>query len=238
MKNKIGKVVIILMAVITTISMSACSKINNETASDVCNALKAKYGEDFEVSQIGDRLNTSTATTYVHPVNNSEIVFTAKIDHSGNVVDDYVNNIVMYSIEKELVSHLGNSGITAAANAVVTEDDVIETDKSIDPNSFVTKNGIESVLVRLIIDYKSESAESIITALEKATAKYGFDLVISMYFVNHDAFLQCDSDFRTYPSVGATRIESYSLLYSAKTVLTNGKSTVTVSELEAILEGK
>ena len=27
-----------------------------------------------------------------------------------------------------------------------------------------------------IIDYKSESAESIITALEKATTKYGFEL--------------------------------------------------------------
>lgn len=237
MKNNLRKAVIILMAVITTISMSACSKINSETAADVCNALKAKYGEDFEVTQIGDRLNSSTATTYVHPVNNSDIVFTARIDRSGNVVDDYVNNIIMNSLEHDLVAKLSNSGFISVANAVVTEDDVIETDRNLDPNTFVKKNGLESVLVRVVFDYKNEDAETIISALEQATNKYEFDLVISAYFMNHDSFTQCENDFKTYPSVGATKIDSYSPLFSVKTVLSGGKSSVTASELAAIMEG-
>lgn len=235
MKNKLGKMLIVLMMVITTVSMSACSTISKETASDICKALNEKYGEDFEVTQIGDRLNTAATTAYVHPVGDSSLIFTAKIDHSGNVVDDYVNNLVLNSIEKELVVQFGNSGIAVAANAVVPEEDVFETDKSLDANAFVEKNEIESILVRVIIDHTSESGESVISALEAATAKYNFDLVISLYFMNHDSFVLCDRDFNTYPSVGATHIENYSPLFIAKTVMSKGSSSVTADELQTII---
>lgn len=47
MKKIIMKVGLIIMALTTMVTMSACSKINNDTANDVCAALSEKYGESF-----------------------------------------------------------------------------------------------------------------------------------------------------------------------------------------------
>lgn len=47
MKKIIMKVGLIIMALTTMVTMSACSKINNDTANDVCSALSEKYGESF-----------------------------------------------------------------------------------------------------------------------------------------------------------------------------------------------
>lgn len=231
------KAVAILMALLTTVTMSACSRINNETASDVCKALEEKYGEAFEVTHIGNRLNTSTATTYVHPVNNSEIVFTATIDHNGNIVDDYASSIVMNTIEKCIEDSFEKNGVVCAANAVVTKDDITETERNIDPNSFTSKNGVDTILVRVIIDHQDETAASIITSLEQASARYDFSLVVSIYLLNHDAFISCEEDFRTFPSVGATQIESYSPLVFTKTILSHGNSSISSAELATLMEG-
>ena len=42
MKKIIMKVGLIIMALTTMVTMSACSKINNDTANDVCSALSEK----------------------------------------------------------------------------------------------------------------------------------------------------------------------------------------------------
>lgn len=226
------------MSVLTTISMSACARVNKATAADVSNALKARYGESFVVTHIGNRLNTKTATTYVHPENNNRIVFTAIIDHDGNVIDDYATNIVMDSLEQNLQRKLEDKGIICSVNAVITEDNIVETDTELDPNSFMEKHGIESVLVRLIVDDNSESSENLITILEQMSVEYSFDIVVSVYYLDHNAFELCKKDFSTYPSVGATRIKSYDPRTFFKTTLSNGKSSIPSFELEAILEGK
>ena len=237
MKKCIRKAVAILMALLSTITMSACSKINNETASDVCKALEEKYGETFEVTHIGNRLNTSTATTYVHPISNSEIIFTATIDHNGRVFDDYASSIVMNTIENCITDSLKANGIVCAANAVVTKDEIEETELNLDPNSFTSRNGVDTVLIRVIIDHRDESAESIITSLEHVSSDYDFSLVVSIYLLNHDSYMSCEEDFRTYPSVGATQIESYSPILLAKTTLSHGISSMSSSELAALMEG-
>lgn len=237
MKNHLRKAAAILMALLTTITMSACSKINSETAADVREALEAKYGKAFEVTHIGNRLNNSTATAFAHPVDQSEIVFTATIDHDGNVVDDYANHIVLNTIEKELVHAFQANGIASAVNAVVTEDDVIETDTDISPNAFASKNGIDAILVRVILDGPEVSARSVIDSLEEAAASYEFSLVVSLYVMPHEAFVTCEKDFQTYPSVGATKIESYSPVFSSKLVLSDGGSSVSVEQLAVQMEG-
>ena len=83
------------MALTTMVTMSACSKINNDTANDVCSALSEKYGESFVAVKIGDRFNTDSAKLYVHPADNEDILFTARINKdTGAVEDNYIEEKV------------------------------------------------------------------------------------------------------------------------------------------------
>lgn len=86
MKKIIMKVGLIIMALTTMVTMSACSKINNDTANDVCSALSEKYGESFVAVKIGDRFNTDSAKLYVHPADNEDILFTARINKDTGAV--------------------------------------------------------------------------------------------------------------------------------------------------------
>lgn len=101
MKKIIMKVGLIIMALTTMVTMSACSKINNDTANDVCSALSEKYGESFVAVKIGDRFNTDSAKLYVHPADNEDILFTARINKdTGAVEDNYIEEKVNYQVEE------------------------------------------------------------------------------------------------------------------------------------------
>lgn len=237
MKKSIQKATVLISAMIIALSAGACmTLINNDTANSVCKKLEAKYGEEFEVVKIGDRLVTSSAKTYVHPVSNSDIVFTARIDKSGNVDDDYVNHILLNSINQNIVSTFSDYGIVALSNAVVTDADVRETDRNLDLNSFTAKNNLDGILVYVAIDYNNEDPDTFISALEDATKDYDFELVVYPFFMDHEEFELHRNDFKSYPSVGA-HIENNSLLFpAAKTRYTHGAITSGLNEFKAAFE--
>lgn len=235
--NFIKKVGLIIMAA-ALVTMSACTKINKDTANEVCSYLESQYGCKFVASQIGDRLNKSTAKLYVYPENNSEIVFTAVIDTNGNITEDYVNHLVLYTIETSIQDSFNSNGMSCAANAVITEDDVHENDTNITVQEFVAKNNIDTVFVRIVLDEATLDATSVIKALEDASKNCGADLAVSAYVLSSDSYQQCKNDFVTYPSVGATQIESYNPISSFSTVVKDGISSLTMNELTDALEGR
>lgn len=240
MKKYFRRMVVALMALTTAISMNACISLNHKTAREVCNRLEAKYGEKFVATHIGDRWNKPTATLYVHPESNSEIVFSAIIDHSGNVTDDYVCNIMMHSIEISLQKAFNDVGIQSAANAVIVKNDIDITEESntnIQINDFAVKYGVKDIFVKLIFDSNTADASKIVSVLEKISRTYKFGLTVQGYILNTEAFEKCVSDFRTYPSVSPTHIETYMPLCQFSSVISNGIGSLTVDELKAKLEG-
>lgn len=222
---------------VALVPMSACAKINKGTANEVCSYLESQYGCKFVASQIGDRWNNSTAKLYVYPDYNSEIVFTARIDTDGNITEDYVNHLVLYTIETAIQDSFSDNGMKCSANAVITGDDIYESDANITVQEFVTKYNIDSVFVRIVIDDAIIDTSSVINALEDASKNCGADLAVSAYILDSDSYQQCKNDFVTYPSVGATRIKSYNPISTFSTVVTNGVSSLTTVELIDALEG-
>lgn len=231
------KVGLIIMAA-ALITMSACSKINKDTANEVCSYLEGQYGCKFVASQIGDRLNKSTAKLYVYPESNSEIVFTAVIDTNGNIREDYVAHLVLYTIETSIHDAFNSNGMKCSVNAVITEDDIHEENPNITVQEFVDKNNIDSIFVRIVIDEATLDASGIVKALEDASKNCGVTLAVSAYILSSDSYQQCKSDFVTYPSVGATQIESYNPVSTFSTVVTNGVSSLTTDQLADALEGR
>ena len=150
-KKTIMKVGLMIMALTTMITMNACSKINNETANDVCIALAEKYGEDFVAVKIGDRFNTDSAKLYVHPKNNEEVLFTARINKdSGIVEDNYIEEKINYQVENVLLNAFLEKGISVSSRSmVVTKDPIIPENDEYTPKSFSEKYNFRFFIIQI-----------------------------------------------------------------------------------------
>ena len=86
--------ILILMVVIIMNAFSlltGCSVFEADTATSVKKKLNEKYGIEFDVTAMGDRINTGTATLYCFPKDNDNVHFTVIYDYSNkSITDDYL----------------------------------------------------------------------------------------------------------------------------------------------------
>lgn len=222
-----------LFMMISLFQLFACSELSKKTAKTVTNYLEKKYGEEFIVTHIGDRLNNNTTKLYVKPAKNEMITFTAYIDAKDNIIEDYVNNIILSKVETEVQKLFSKSGIDCAVNLVITNDNIHETDRDLSIDEFMNKNNIDFLFMRLIIDNSTSNKQEITEILKQFKSLYPIDCKIDVYILPTDTFEECKTDFLSYPSVNSTRIKSYSPITNFQIMIEDGiKSELTNESLE------
>ena len=101
MKNALRKVVLIMVAALS-MSFTACMRnLDTNNAEEVANLLGQKYGIEFGVKSIGNRLasdKADTVTAYCYPKNNEKVVFEAVMSIDRKLVSD---NYLVRLLEKE-----------------------------------------------------------------------------------------------------------------------------------------
>ena len=178
--------------------MGACSMLgtfNKTTANTVCGRLNAKYNEKFEAEYIGNRIDTNSATLYVHPKDTPKLMFKAVIDNDGNVTDDYVSNIIIYQIENDIVDEFSKIGIDCAVDGSIISDVSEETDKSLSVNEFADKHNIEDIYFKIGFYDESISKEKMLLTFKNISQKYSSGLLINGYFLSTDKYLKCAKKF-------------------------------------------
>lgn len=231
--KSIMKVGLIIMALTTMVTMNACSKINNETANDVCTALSEKYGESIVAVKIGDRLNTDSAKLYVHPADNEDILFTARINKdTGTVEDNYIEEKVNYQVEDLLKSAFNQEGITVASRCmVVTKDPINAENNDFTPKSFSEKYSFNHYTIYLVIKDGSYSASDVLNAVKSANEAVGVKLVIAGYVFGEDGYSECVSEMQSTPDISLTMIEAFSPEASFDVNVEQGNCSLTEVEL-------
>ena len=115
MKKIIKRIGVIAMAFMVAANMAACIGLDQIQAKQVEQALEARYGEEFKVTRIGNRLGSGepdTAEAYCHPVANPDIVFRARIDIDGNLLNNpYPSAALEYQMEKYMTSNFEMEGM-------------------------------------------------------------------------------------------------------------------------------
>lgn len=233
MKKIIMKVGLIIMALTTMITMNACSKINNETANDVCTALSEKYGESFVAVKIGDRFNTDSAKLYVHPDDNESILFTARINKdTGTVEDNFIEEKVNYQVEDILKNAFEQKGISVASRCMVVTKDPLSVDKDeYTPQSFSEKYGFNHYTIYLVLKDGSYAASEILSAVKAASETIGVKLVIAGYIFDEDGYRECVSEIQSTPDISITMIEGKSPIFSFDVNVEHGECSITDAEL-------
>lgn len=233
MKKIIMKVGLIIMALTTMITMNACSKINNETANDVCTALSEKYGESFVAIKIGDRFNTDSAKLYVHPADNESIIFTARINKdTGTVEDNYIEEKVNYQVEDTLKNAFELNGISAVSRCMVVTKDPLSVDNGdYTPQGFSEKYGFNHYTIYLVLNESDYSAADVLSAVKSANETIGVKLVIAGYVFEGNGYSECVSEIQSTPDISITLIEAKSPVSSFDVNVEHGVCSITEDEL-------
>lgn len=238
MKTIIRKVGVIIMAITTTIFMGACSELLNKDTSDkVCRALNEKYGETFVVTAIGDRLNADGAKLYVHPADNKDLLFTARINRETGVVDDnYIEEKVNYKVESIVADSFDKRNISVNSRcAVVTQEPLIVENEDYTPVGFKEKYNFDHYTLYLVIRQGDFTAADLLAAFENANNSVGVELVMICYIFEPENYSACVEEMKIYAEMGATMIESHSPVSAFNVIAENGVCSVTESELANII---
>lgn len=239
MMRTITKIGVIIMAITTMFTMSACSKINNDTAGKVCRALEEKYGESFAAAKIGDRLNTNAAKLYVYPEKNKDILFTASINReTGEVKDTYQLELVNNDIEKILSRCFANEMIDAYAQCMVLVNEPLDIDMgNYTPAQLQEKLGFNHYSIYFILDSKNVTPEKIERALINANKEVGVKMIASGYIFETVNYEACLEKMKENPEISTTIIEKEMPQASFDLLIENEACSISVEELTSIVEG-
>lgn len=227
------------MALITMITMNACNKINNETANDVCDALSEKYGEFFNAIKIGDRFNTDSAKLYVHPTDNENILFVARINKdTGEVEDNYVEEKVNYQVEDIIKDSFAENGIVVSSICmVVTKDPIDAVNGDYTPKSFSEEYGFDHYTIYLVLKSGDYSASDILNSVKSANEATDVKLLIIAYVFSEDGYSECASVIQENPEMSITMIEERSPVSSFSIKVEQGECSISETELAKELGG-
>lgn len=231
--KKVKKVGLIIMALTSMITMNACSKINQDTAKEVCDILAEKYGEPFEAVRIGDRLNTGSAKLYIRPENNKEMMFIATIDkNTGDVKDDYVSEKVVYQLKKEIIKNFEQESISVNARCMIINQDSHEIETGeYTPIELINKCGFDHYTVYLVVDNKNISAEKIQETLIRVNKEVEAKILVIGYIFDTANFKSCSEQMDVLLEMSTTMIEKYSPIGSFDMTVDNGSCSLTLDEL-------
>ena len=136
MKTMIKRLGVISMAFMVAANMAACIGLDQIQAKQVEQALEARYGEEFKVTRIGNRLGSGepdTVEAYCHPVANPDIVFRARIDIDGNLLNDpYPSAVLKYQMEEYLMQSFEADGMEVQINGYFDMSNAVGDYKEID----------------------------------------------------------------------------------------------------------
>ena len=124
MKTMIKRMSVIAIAFMVAANMAACIGLDQIQAKQVEQALEARYGEEFKVTRIGNRLGSGepdTAEAYCHPVANPDIVFRARIDIDGNLLSEgYIGATLRNQMKEYLMQSFEADGMEVQINGYFT----------------------------------------------------------------------------------------------------------------------
>lgn len=236
MKKILKKVGLIIMAITTMITMNACSKVNNDTANEVCAALSEKYGESFEATKIGDRFNTDSAKLYIHPSDNDELLFTASINRTtGEVTDDYVTEKVNYQVEKSIREEFNAVGVSADSRCmVVTRNELVTENEEYNPESFMERYSFDNYMVYLIINGDGMSVDKIHSAITQIGKNLNVKLIIAGY-VFDSTYGDCLTELKQSPEMSITMIEAHNPTSTFDVTVDGTGASISLDELSSLL---
>lgn len=201
LKKILKKASVVVMAV-SIFSLIGCGDMDKQQAADVEKLLQKKYDQEFKATHIGGRYGTAnndTVTTYVHPVENENLVIKAVMDKNGELEsDNYISRLISDSLNQILKKELGAAGIESESNTVVMDaDSSSETNPDISLEEYVNKYKPRYFSADMIVketnNVSPETFEKALQEVYKAGLNTTFQ--VNIHVISKDDYEACLKKF-------------------------------------------
>ena len=210
MKTMIKRMSVIAMAFMVAANMAACIGLDQIQARQVEQALEARYGEEFKVTRIGNRLGSGepdTAEAYCHPVANPDIVFRARIDIDGNLLNEgYIGATLRNQMKEYLMQSFEADGMEVQINGYFTKGNAVGdyTEIDVKAEDAMAQSAQYGVCYCMNIAMKDtgnneEMAEAIYHSAESVlNIDENIRVFMAVYIIKADRYEECKELARQY----------------------------------------
>lgn len=223
--------------------LSGCMGSSVNTSKQVEKKLSEKYGEDFVVTEIGNRFNTGSATLYCHPESNENINFTVVYDFSDETItDDYMIRKSAVNLDSEISelsrkSGIGFSSITVFHGAV--DDNLDGTE---DVSGFIKKSNTYKLYIQLAVNADDISDEAdagvILDSLHEISRKYDSIDILAVLFAYHsDDYNKCSAELSEQTKANNLWFKSFSPIADYSVLIENNETKQSASEFWEVVKG-
>ena len=210
MKTMIKRMSVIVMAFMVAANMVGCIGLDQIQARQVEQALEARYGEEFKVTRIGNRLGSGepdTAEAYCHPVANPDIVFRARIDIDGNLLsEDYIGAALRNQMKEYLMQSFEADGMEVQINGYFTMENAVGdyTEIDVKAEDAMAQSAQYGICYCMDIAMKDtgnneEMAEAIYHSAESVlNIDENIRVFMAVYIIKADRYEECKELARQY----------------------------------------
>lgn len=257
-KNIKVKIICLLSLLIIVLGVSGCmtnseqfekalsaayDAVNENTKDSVDKAveeLNKKYGEEFEITKVGNRINTDSISMYACPKNNSDIVFTVYVNKQDkSVTDDYVERMVAVKLQNEIEKSLSLNGVEVSTNVLLScPKNKSCNDVNISIDEFFEICNVDTVLMYTAIDFSSinsDTAKNIINTITEISKKYNTEFVFDGYVINEN-YSECRYEMKSLPKVTSTWFDKYNHCCMVSFFVDDGICSQSESDINDILQ--
>ena len=210
MKKIIKRMSVIAIAFMVAANMVGCIGLDQIQARQVEQALEARYGEEFKVTRIGNRLGSGepdTVEAYCHPVANPDIVFRARIDIDGNLLSEgYIGATLRNQMKEYLMQSFEADGMEVQINGHFDMSNAVGDYKEIDvwAEDAVAQSVQYGICYSMDIAMKDtgnneEMAEAIYHSAESVLdIDENINVLLGVYIIESDRYEECKELARQY----------------------------------------
>ena len=215
MKTIIKRMSVIAIAFMVAANMAACIGLDQIQAKQVEQALEARYGEEFKVTRIGNRLGSGepdTAEAYCHPVANPDIVFRARIDIDGNLLSEgYIGATLRNQMKEYLMQSFEADGMEVQINGYFTMGNAVGdyTEIDVKAEDAMAQSAQYGVCYCMNIAMKDtgnneEMAEAIYHSAESVlNIDENIQVFMVAYVIESDRYDECKEFARQYDTISS-----------------------------------
>ena len=248
MKTMIKRMSVIAMAFMVAANMAACIGLDQIQARQVEQALEARYGEEFKVTRIGNRLGSGepdTAEAYCHPVANPDIVFRARIDIDGNLLsEDYIGATLRNQMKEYLMQSFEADGVEVQINGYFTMGNAVGdyTEIDVKAEDAMAQSAQYGVCYCMNIAMKDtgnneEMAEAIYHSAESVlNIDENIRVFMVAYVIESDRYDECKEFARQYDTISSQEYYNHGAIREVVERVNDGFRDIEVVGVEKTAE--
>ena len=248
MKTMIKRMSVIVMAFIVAANMVGCIGLDQIQAKQVEQALEARYGEEFKVTRIGNRLGSGepdTAEAYCHPVANPDIVFRARIDIDGNLLSEgYIGATLRNQMKEYLMQSFEADGMEVQINGYFTMGNAVGdyTEIDVKAEDAMAQSAQYGVCYCMNIAMKDtgnneEMAEAIYHSAESVlNIDENIRVFMVAYVIESDRYDECKEFARQYDTISSQEYYNHGAIREVVERVNDGFRDIEVVGVEKTAE--